>query len=143
MVQVESAVRLTRIVHAVFLLSIIFMAVAAEKAAPLDAKDVRMLQGVLALACISDLGFALWFRRRIPRAVEALRAKPEDPAPLEQWRTANLVTFAVCEAIALFGVVLRFLGGSFGDSAPFYAVAILMMLVWTPRLDLERPPGAQ
>jgi len=40
-------------------------------------------------------------------------------------------------AVVLFGLVLRMLGGTFLGSAPFYAVAILLMLLWVPRLDVS------
>jgi len=44
----------------------------------------------------------------------------------------------MCESVALFGFVLRMLGGTLLISAPFYVVAILLMLLWTPRLEISR-----
>jgi hypothetical protein len=63
-----------------------------------------------------------------------LRRQPQDPLALGRWRAGNLASLALCEAVALYGFVLRMLGGTFLGVTPYYAVAILLMLAWTPRL---------
>ncbi len=42
----------------------------------------------------------------------------------------------MCNAVPLFGLLLKFLGASWNVAGPFFAVGILLMLVWTPRLEL-------
>lgn len=66
-------------------------------------------------------------------ALETLQAKPDDGASLERWRTGSFVSYILAEAIVLFGLCLRFLGGRPTLALPFYGVGIVMMLFLFPR----------
>ena len=61
---------------------------------------------------------------------------PNDPAALNQWRLGMIGSFVFAETIALLGFVLRFLGAQWKIAGSFFAFAILLMLLWTPRLDV-------
>lgn len=52
-----------------------------------------------------------------------------------------LLSWALAEAVALIGVILALLGGSWAESAPFFGVA-LGLLVWhRPGRGEQMPPG--
>ena len=95
----------------------------------------------LVLLALSDLGFALFFRaRKVDASVEVLRAHPHDAAALNQWRIGMILSFCFAETIALFGFVLKILGAGWKIAGAFLAFAILLMLLWTPRLEVRDAP---
>jgi len=81
---------------------------------------------------------AIFFVRRILLASsqQLLAAQPEDKTVLGRWRGAYIVTWALCESIALYGIVLRFAGFSVSQWAPFFIAGFALMLWFVPR----RPP---
>jgi len=137
--QVESAVRLLRTVQAALLVSIVLHAVVSQKITT-EPRDVTLFHRMFIALTILLVGIAMVFRvRMVGPAAETLRLRPEDAQMLTRWRTGSLVSLVLCEAVGLYGFALRVLGGEFLLSAPFYAVAILLMLVWRPRLEVSRP----
>lgn len=130
----EATLRLLRIIQAAVLISVAFYVAIAEKVGPHEARDVKQLQTILMLFAGSLVVTILFFRQRVLRpAEEVLRMQSEDAVALRRWRTANLVTLLCSEAVVLYGMGLRFLGGTLSQAAPFYAAGVLLMLVFTPR----------
>jgi hypothetical protein len=72
-------------------------------------------------------------RTLVFRAAESLAIHPEDGLSLNHWRTGYLATYALCEALALFGLVLRFMGCSFQQSVPFFIGGFVLMFFFRPR----------
>jgi hypothetical protein len=58
-----------------------------------------------------------------------LAAKPQGSSPVDRVRMGCVVTWALSEAIALFGFVLGFLSGSLAFYAPFAAAAAILLYV--------------
>jgi len=91
-------------------------------------------------------GLALWavegiffLRRRMLRTSETvLSTRPEDVAALKRWRTAHIAIYALCESVALYGVLLRFMRFSFSQVVAFYVAGFLLLLYFAPR----RPSSA-
>jgi len=71
-------------------------------------------------------------------AATTLTSNADDATALMRWRTGNIVLMALCESIALYGFVLRFLGYAFTQALPLYLAAIVLMLYCGPKR-----PGAQ
>jgi hypothetical protein len=82
---------------------------------------------------------AIFFVRRIllARSEQLLAAQPEDKTSLGRWRSAYIVTWALCESIALYGIVLRFAGFSASQVAPFFIAGFALMLWFAPRRPVE------
>src|SRR5712692_7229460 len=140
----DSALRPTRIIHGILLVSVLLYATLGEKIGPAEAKDLKILPQLFALLAALNVVIALLAHYRMVRpAGDALRLRPDDAESLGRWRAGNLISLVLCESVALFGFVLRLLGGTFLVSAPFYSVAILLLLVWTLRLDDSRAGPAQ
>jgi F0F1-type ATP synthase membrane subunit c/vacuolar-type H+-ATPase subunit K len=72
-------------------------------------------------------------RTLVLRAAESLAVQPEDSLSLGHWRTGYFATYVLCEALALFGLVLRFLGCSFQQSVPFYIGGFVLLFFFRPR----------
>jgi hypothetical protein len=82
---------------------------------------------------LAEIGVALFIRNRNPLAREDI-ALPGDASPsVQKWLTVQIVSYAIAISVALYGIVLRFLGGSLTKTLPFYAIAIVMLISWWPR----------
>lgn len=62
---------------------------------------------------------------------------------LAKLRTYFIVCYVFCETVALYGFVLRFMGSSLMDAAPFFAGSLLLYALCYPRLpsDLDSSQG--
>jgi hypothetical protein len=72
-------------------------------------------------------------RTLVIRAAETLVSRPEDAVSLNHWRTGYVATYALCEALALFGLVQRFLGSSLQQSIPYYLGGFVLLAFFRPR----------
>jgi hypothetical protein len=87
--------------------------------------------GVTSVA-ISASGF--YFRGKyIDPSMEMLRLKPDDLKALGQWKIGAVISAALAEAIALFGVVIYLLSGIWRHAAPFLIAGFIIMAIWWPR----------
>lgn len=72
-------------------------------------------------------------RTMVARPAASLATQPDDIVTLNQWRTGYIVTYALCEALALFGLVQRFLGSSLQQSMPYYLAGFILLAFFRPR----------
>jgi hypothetical protein len=88
----------------------------------------------ITLFAITTVGmtFAVW-RLFVLRSEVILANQPEDTAALKRWRTGYIITYTLCETVALFGFVLRFMGFTLSEVAPFYVVGFALLLLFSPR----------
>jgi F0F1-type ATP synthase membrane subunit c/vacuolar-type H+-ATPase subunit K len=75
-------------------------------------------------------------RTLVFRAAESLATQPEDGLSLNHWRTGYFATYALCEALALFGLVLRFMGCGFQQSVPYYLGGFILLFFFRPRMPV-------
>lgn len=71
-------------------------------------------------------------RTLVIRAADALASHPDDSISLSHWRTGYIATYALCEALALFGLVLRFRGSSIEQSLLFYIGGFVLLFFFRP-----------
>lgn len=131
----EASLRLLRLLQAAMLLSIVLYALVGEMAGPRHSRPIHpALVLALAMAACCTVLIAFFLRRvMIFRSAGRLMEQPGDAAALSRWRAGYIVTFALCESIALYGLILRMLGQTLGQSAPFYLAGFLLMLYFGPR----------
>ncbi|HZQ68240.1 MAG TPA: hypothetical protein VFA68_06955 [Terriglobales bacterium] len=88
----------------------------------------------LALAAAGTV-FVLFFLRRMTlrRTQPAQGAPTLDNSAVARWRTGMILTLVLSEAIALYGLVLRMIGFSLSEAAPFYVAGFTLMLFLGPR----------
>jgi hypothetical protein len=72
-------------------------------------------------------------------AEAVLRLQPDDAASTIRWRTGCIVTYALSEAVALFGLMLRITGFALSQVAVFYIAGILLLLFFSPRSRISEP----
>lgn len=78
-------------------------------------------------------------RTLVLRAAESLAARPDDGLSLGHWRTGYIATYALCESLALFGLILRFMGASLQQSWPFYFGGFVLLFFFRPRQPMGAP----
>lgn len=136
------ALKTLRVVQWSMLASILLFAALGQVAVRAHAVDpaISYLFTTLAVALV---GIILVVRRTLVlRAAASLMTNPEDPLVLNHWRTGYIATYALCEALALFGLVLRFLGSEFQQSALFYVGGFVLLFFFGPRPPASAQSGA-
>jgi hypothetical protein len=73
-------------------------------------------------------------RTLVFRPAESLAAHPDDGVSLSQWKSGYVSTYALCETLASFGLILRFLGSSFQQSLPYYVGGFVLLFFFGPKL---------
>jgi hypothetical protein len=130
----ESASRLLRLVQIAMLVSIALYVFVGEEAAGRVAAPNTTMFHVVSFVSISIVGAIFVVRRTLvlPSEVQ-LREKPGDGALLARWRSGYICTYALCEALALFGLVLRMVGFVLAQVWPYYVGGFALMLVSAAR----------
>ena len=140
---VDAVVMRLRAIWVALLASVVLYVVVAEMMTRADFAEIRMLHRGFIAVMILFVGVAVVLRQRMVRPFEEEvwsgrfstggAPSPEQTALAGRWQGGQIVSWILCEAVAWFGFALRFLGASQLKAWPFYAVAVLLMVVWTPR----------
>ena len=80
-------------------------------------------------------------RTLVLRAAESLATQPDDRLSLNHWRTGYVATYALCEALALFGLILRFRAYPSQQSVPYYLGGFVLLFFFRPRPPVSNAPG--
>src|SRR5580700_3092598 len=96
-----------RTVQWLMLLSILLYVAVGEVLGPSVRRIDPALSYVFSTLAVGIVGTIFVVRRTLVlRAASALATQPEDNISLNQWKTGYITTYALCEALALFGLVL-------------------------------------
>ena len=129
----EAARRIMQIIQGAFLVSIVLYAV-MTKLLPASVAPNVLIFKVLALLAMGNLVMIFLLRRKLVKPSEqTLSTQPEDAGALARWRTGYLITYAFSEAIALYGLVLHFMGFTLVQVAPFFVAGFALILFYAPR----------
>jgi hypothetical protein len=130
----ESSIRLVCVVQWALLASIVLLASFVEWIQPAAVVRPQPYFYAIAGMGIWTLTGASFFRRKLLMPAEKiLSTKPDDEAALRRWRAGYIAIYAVCDNVAIWGVVLRFLGFSLLTAIPFYLAGFLLLLYFAPR----------
>jgi len=134
----ESVRRILQILRIGMLVSIALYAFIGERVGHGVAAPNHGVYFALTLVAITTVGMIFAVRRVfVLRSEPTLAVQPDDGAALSRWRTGYIAIYALSESVALFGLVLRILGFTLSEVAPFYLAGFALMLVFGPR-----PPDA-
>ncbi len=141
--QVDGALGRLKMLWVAMLVSIVLYVIVGEIIELESFAQPRWLLWVLVALAIHICYVAKVMRARMVRPFEeevrsgqvssAAALTSEQVALLERWQGGQTISICLSEAVALFGLALRFLGGTRWEAAPFYAVAMLLLVVWMPR----------
>ena len=130
----NQAVRTLRAVQWSMLVSVLLYGVLGERFAPRARAVDPTLNYVFTTLGVAIVGAIFVVRRTLVlRAAQSLATHPDDALSLNQWRTGYLATYCLCEALALFGLVLRFMGCNFQQSLPFYIGGFVLLFFFRPK----------
>ncbi|MBZ5653885.1 MAG: hypothetical protein LAO56_01255 [Acidobacteriia bacterium] len=134
----ETSVRLVRLVQIAMLVSIAVYVLVGELVGH-AALPNNALFYTMSLASISTVGAAFVVRRTLVLPAEALlREKPSDPLVQVRWKTGYIFLYALCEALALFGLILRIVGFTLVHVWGFYLGGFLLLLLFSPRVPQKQ-----
>ena len=131
----DPAKRTLNIIRAALLVSVaLYMFVGEQLASGKVGAANAMLFEVMAIVAVANVVLIVVIRRSmVAPSIAALRNSTGDVAALNRWRVGYLVTYALCEAVALYGLILRIMGFSFRLVVPFYLASVILMIYFSPR----------
>ena len=116
------------------LLSVLLYVAVGEILGPRIQRVDPALSYLFSTLAVGIVGTIFVVRRTLVlRAASILATQPEDNLSLSQWKTGYIMTYALCEALALFGLVLRFRGSELQQSLLFYAGGFVLLFFFRPR----------
>jgi hypothetical protein len=129
----ESSLKMLRTIQLAMLGSIALYVFLCERYGP-SAKSIQpMVFYVIAVMAVVLIVVAVAVRQVMVKRHEAvLLARPDDKAGLRRWQSGYVLVYVLCEAVALYGVVLRFMGFSFAQVVPFFLAGFVLMLFLRP-----------
>ena len=128
------ALKTLRAVQWAMLASIVLYGILGEVVGPVPRGVDPSLSYLFTTLAVAAVGVILVVRRTlVRRAGQSLRARPDDSLSLNHWRTGYIATYALCEALALFGLILRFRGSSWQQSILYYLGGFVLLLFFRPR----------
>jgi len=128
------SLRTLRLLQWSMLASIVLYVVVGEAVGSRARHVEPALSYVFTTLAVGIIGTIFVVRRTLVlRAAETLVRQPEDSLSLAHWRTGYIVTYALCEALALFGLVLRFQGAELQQSLLFYIGGFVLLFFFRPR----------
>ncbi len=130
----RGTVRTLRTVQCALLGSIILYAVLSAVLGSRARTVDPSLSYVFTTAAVAIVGVIFVVRRTlVQRSAESLAARPDDSLTLGHWKSGYITTYALCEALALFGLILRFMGCHFQQSLPYYVGGFVLMAFFRPK----------
>ena len=128
------ALKTLRLVQLSMLASILLYWIAGEVVGPVQHAIDPGLRYLFTTLGVAIVGVIFVVRRTLVlREAESLATRPEDGLSLHHWRTGYLATYALCEVLALFGLVLRFRGGPMQQSVPYYLGGFVLLWFFRPK----------
>ena len=126
--QMQNVLRTLRAVQWSMLASILLYAGLGELVGP-HAKGVDpTLSYIFSTLAVGIVGTIFVVRRTLVQsAAISLAAHPDDNLSLNHWKSGYIATYALCEALALFGLVLRFRGSQMEQSLLFYVGGFVLL----------------
>ncbi len=133
----QETLKMLRLIQRAMLASVVVYAIVGEVAGGNRMSPNPTLNYVLSTTSLAVIGMIFVVRRTmvLPSAV-SLAAKPNDSVSLSHWKSGYIATYALCEALGLFGLIQRFAGFSFAQSAPFYIGGFVLLFFFAPRLPV-------
>ena len=88
----------------------------------------------LFIACAAFTSIILGFivPRALLRIPNELFFRAEGSEPRRRWLAGHIFRFATAESVALFGFVLRMMGDTSRVVTAFFAVSLLLLILWQP-----------
>jgi hypothetical protein len=138
MTSIKKTLRAARVLHVALLVMVVVDFDVSYRFAPIQNQISPIMVYAITFVCLNDIGVAVFLRSRmIGPSEESLRSNPSDESALKKWRTGVFVSLVMASTIVLFGLVLKFMSATWNVAGWFFIAGILLLLIWTPRLDVS------
>jgi hypothetical protein len=129
----EESSRLLRVIQYAMLASVVLFVFVGEQVHSAGVGN-PMLFYALSFASVTTVGVLLVMRRTfVLPSQSALLLRPDDVPSLNRWRVGYILTYALSEALALFGFVLRLTGFTLSQVSTFYIAGFILILFFSPK----------
>jgi hypothetical protein len=141
----ELALKKARLIQWAMLATIPLLAAVAEIAGKSGSGAWTLWHLVaIGMATWSATGAFLLRNKLVSRSVEKLMINPADAKAARQWEVGQIISLAMAEGVAMWGLALRMaLGGTLAQAGIFYAVSLFLLVLWTPRMPEMTGSAAQ
>jgi len=130
----KDTLRMLRVVQWTMLGSILLYAVMGEVLGARARAADPSLSYVFSTAAVAIVGVIFVVRRTLVlRSAEGLATHPDDALTLRHWKSGYIATYALCEALALFGLIQRFMGFNLQQSLLYYIGGFVLLFFFGPR----------
>lgn len=138
----DQLVRMNTLIAAALVASVVVYIAVAWLIAPTAAapsQDTEYIQLIAAILAVLSLGHLVAAQTLFAIRARAAAKLPTPEQRLGAYRVALILSFALREAVAVFGLVLSFLSGDARWCLGFGAVALISMLMgWPKRSEMNR-----
>ena len=129
-----AALRFTRTLWSLMLISIVVFIATAERTAPASRHQSRSLFFAITLLAIwAAAGWRIPQVKFVREAARRLVQDRKDARALKRWQSGYVLSFMLSEAVALYGLILRYEGFPLKDVAAFYALGLILMILSAPK----------
>ena len=135
----DLAIRTVRVLQIAMLMSVLLLMVTGEVVGAIPRLNNPTLFYALSMATITIVGVILVVRRTLVQQSAAMLAiRPNDVATINRWRAGYVMTYALSESIAVFGLLLRLIGFTLSQVASFYVAGFMLLLFFGPRRPVSQ-----
>jgi hypothetical protein len=107
---------------------------------PSSATPHSILLRALTVVAVSMVILIFVIRKiQVLPAEAILQTQPQDARALARLRMGYLLTYALSLSIALYGLVLHFLGFSTAQIAPFFIAGFALIVFFGPKMNADGP----
>jgi hypothetical protein len=93
---------------------------------------------VIAAFSVSEIGVIFVLRWiLVSRSTQLLASDPQNSKALNTWRTGYLAIYAVSLSIAIYGLMLHFMGFGFPQIVLFFIAGFVLILCFPPRAPIR------
>jgi len=130
----QVTLRTLRIIQFAMLGSILLYVALGELLASASRSANPSLSYFLMTSAVAVVGVIFVVRRTLvfPSA-ESLQLHPDDSLTLNHWRSGYIATYALCEILGVFGLVLRIAGCPLQECVPYYVGSFVLLFFFGPR----------
>lgn len=129
----EASLKQLRIVHVALLLSIVLYGFVSARAPARQMPAATVLHAIALLSVADVIAILVLRNKLLASAGKILSIQPEDGVALARWRATHILIWVLCEVIALYGFILRYLGLPMRQAMYFFAGGFLLIAFFAPR----------
>ena len=134
----EKVLTNVRIIWLAFGVSIVLYVVIAVMI-PSTITTRPIVGSAISLLAVITIGAVFFAKSALLKPAEhGLAAEPASAKAATRWQTAYLIAFTLTEVVALYGLVLHFLGFPLTNVLPFLGLGLALLGVFAPRVPQKQ-----